>query len=133
MAVSKSFSSCTSDLKHIREFIVESCKPFPFSDEKVNEIVLAVDEACANVIRHGYKMSEAGCLEIVVNHNSDHALIVIKDVCSRITEKDLTPKQHDLCKPGGLGLCLIHYVAEKVRLIPHDGKGNWLELTVKFE
>jgi len=133
MTNKKKFSSCTSELKNIREFVIESCRDFPFSEAKVNEIVLGVDEACANVIRHGYHMSKKGCLEIVISSNDDHALFMIKDVCSQITDKQLTPKEKDLCKPGGMGLCLIHYVAEKVRLIPHKGKGNWLELTVKFK
>lgn len=133
MSNSKTFSTCTTELKNIREFVVDSCRQFPFSETKINEIVLAVDEACANVIRHGYKMSEHGCLEIEISGNDTSALFVIKDVCSQITEQQLLPKEQDLCKPGGLGLCLIHYVAQKVRLIPHKGKGNWLELTVKFE
>jgi len=129
----KTFSSCTSELKNIRQFVVDACRDFPFSEAKVNEIVLAIDEACANVIRHGYHMSSQGCIELVISNDDDHALFVIKDVCSQISNKQLTPKKNDLCKPGGLGLCLIYYVAEKVRLIPHKGKGNWLELTVKFE
>lgn len=129
----KTFSSCTTELKNIREFVVDACRDFPFSESKVNEIVLAVDEACANVIRHGYHMSKKGCIELEISSEDDHALFVIKDVCSQITDEQLTSKENDLCEPGGLGLCLIHYVAEKVRLIPHKGKGNWLELTVKFE
>jgi serine/threonine-protein kinase RsbW len=133
MTNKKKFSSCTSELKNIREFIIDSCRDFPISETKVNEIVLGVDEACANVIRHGYHMSKKGCLEIVISSDAEHALFMIKDVCSKITDQQLTPKKEDLCKPGGMGLCLIHYVAEKVRLIPHKGKGNWLELTVKFE
>lgn len=133
MAISKTFSSSPLELKAIREFVLDSCHQFPFSEAKINEIVLAVDEACANVIRHGYKMSEQGRLEISVSSDQQHALFVIKDVCAQISEQDLQPKSQDLCQPGGLGLCLIHYVAEKVRLIPHKGKGNWLELAVKFE
>ena len=133
MTNKKTFSSCTSELKNIREFVIDSCRDFPLSEAKVNEVVLGVDEACANVIRHGYHMSKKGCLEIVISSDDDHAQFIIKDGCSQITDKQLTPKQEDLCKPGGMGLCLIHYVAEKVRLIPHKGKGNWLEMTVKFE
>ncbi|WP_350431939.1 ATP-binding protein [Shewanella sp. H8] len=128
----KTFSSCTSELKNIRGFVVDACHDFPFSEDKVNEIVLAVDEACANVIRHGYHMSNKGCLELEISSGDDHALFVIKDVCSQITGKQLTPPENDLCEPGGLGLCLIYHVAETVRLIPHNGKGNWLELMIKF-
>lgn len=133
MACSKKFSSSPTELKEIREFILESCANFRFNEDKTNEIVLAVDEACANVMRHGYKMSVNGRLEIIVSSDDKHALFVIKDACKQITDQELQPKQKDLSKPGGLGLSLIHYVAEKVRLISHRGKGNWLELTVKFE
>ena len=133
MSNSKTFSTNTSELKNIRQFVDDCCRQLPFSEFKINEIILAIDEACTNVIRHGYHMSKEGFLEITISADDDQALFVIKDVCPKISEQQLTPKEKNLCDPGGLGLCLIHYVAEKVRLIPHKGKGNWLELTVKFE
>ncbi len=129
----KTFTSCTSQLKCIREFVADACHSFAFSEQKTNDVVLAIDEACANVIRHGYKMCDQGCVIIDISLQGDNAIFLIKDNCPQITEQKLQPVEHDLCEPGGLGLCLIRSVADQVRLIPHGGKGNWLELTIKLE
>ena len=132
--ISKQFSSCTEDLEQVRSFVASTCEGLPFSEAKRNEIVLAIDEACANVIRHGYKMSKQGKVCIEIEARNDYVIFVIKDTCKKIAENDLQPtKSEDLCKPGGLGLCLIHHVANSVRLLRHKGQGNWLELTVNFE
>ena len=132
MTEEKSFTSCTSELKQIRDFVESTCANSPFSSDKLAATVLAVDEACANVIRHGYDMDKSGCISLVITLNDDHAVFTVKDTCSEISDHTIRPKKKSLKEPGGLGLHLIHTVAESVRLVPHEGCGNWLELIVSF-
>lgn len=127
------FSSCTSQLKSIREFVEQQCDALPFDDDKKAMVILAIDEACANVIRHGYKMSSAGCLSVEYKAEASHAVFTIKDNCQPICEQVLAPKPENLQQPGGLGMQLIHMVADSVRLVPHEGGGNWLELKIPLE
>src|ERR1051326_3273336 len=46
--------SSTENLSMIREFVVGIGQSAGFSDSEVAKLVLAVDEACANVIEHAY-------------------------------------------------------------------------------
>ncbi|NPV02761.1 MAG: ATP-binding protein [Brevinematales bacterium] len=44
----------TDSLSRIREFVLSFAKEQGFSDDKLGEIEMAVDEAATNVIRHSY-------------------------------------------------------------------------------
>ena len=132
MTVEQSFTSCTSELRQIRDFVEKVCESSPFTNDKLAATVLAVDEACANIIRHGYEMDKTGCINLTITLNADHAVFLIKDTCAEISDNTIRPKKKSLKEPGGLGLHLIHTVAESVRLVPHTGCGNWLELIVSY-
>lgn len=47
--------SNTRVLGIIRHFVTSLARQMGFEDEAVDQIELAVDEACANVVRHAYK------------------------------------------------------------------------------
>ena len=49
-----------SYLSQIRDFIENIGRRYKFSDKIVNSFKLVVDEACTNVIRHGYRDVKGG-------------------------------------------------------------------------
>ena len=57
-------SSCPSKMADVRAHIRASAKAAGFSDEWIEKLVLAVDEACTNIIRHAYNHREDGKIEI---------------------------------------------------------------------
>ena len=44
--------STTANLSKIREFMKETAHECGFSDDVIGKIILAVDEACTNIIKH---------------------------------------------------------------------------------
>jgi serine/threonine-protein kinase RsbW len=50
-----SVNSNTDNLSHIREFTRTSAEKAGFSEDTIGKIILAVDEACTNIIKHAYK------------------------------------------------------------------------------
>jgi len=48
--ISKRIASRTESLVEVREFIDAAARAFGFSEEDVASIILAVDEACTNII-----------------------------------------------------------------------------------
>ena len=127
-----SCKSCTTELKTIRHAVKQACLDFNFDEAKTNAVVLAIDEACANVIRHSCKFSEEFELSIKINQNDGYGIFLIIDNCAALSPDTLQPCQHDLLKPGGLGLQLINQVMDSVTLLDHAGPGNWLELKIKL-
>lgn len=120
--------SCTSKLCSIRADVREACLEFGFPDPDINSIVLAVDEACANVIRYGYKYCNNGSVKLQIFAADGEAVFHIIDQCPEICEADITAKPVVDEQPGGLGLHIIHQVMDRVHLIEGNASGNTLEM-----
>src|SRR5687768_4996426 len=112
--------NCTKqNLKLIRDFVTEYLRALSLSDILLNQIVLAVDEICANLIIHA-------------NHEDPKKHIVIKIL--RVQEDTLKFEISDeglafersnykepdieenirLGKKGGVGIALVNRIMDKV-------------------
>ena len=97
--------------------------------DRRSEVVLAVDEACANAIRHAYRGREDGEVEMVLGLTPEWIQIIVSDEgtpcpeeCSEFKPIE-RPEDHELV-PGGLGVKLIHEVFDEVRFCPGTSRGN---------
>jgi phosphoserine phosphatase RsbU/P len=100
-----------------------------FDDATAQDIVLAVDEACANVIVHGYRGQDGGGIRLTVYRLADGIRILIADDAPAITLADIQPRDLETVAPGGLGTHLIRAVMDEIRyLTPPETDGNVLEL-----
>ena len=52
------FSSHTGNLALMRKFVRGFLDAFPFSEKERTLMVLGVDEACTNIIRHAYHLQD---------------------------------------------------------------------------
>ncbi|TDF37273.1 ATP-binding protein [Alteromonadaceae bacterium M269] len=127
-----SCKSCTSQLHQIRKTVKRACAEMAFDDEKTNSVVLAVDEACANVIRHSCNFSDKFKLKIEVYEEDGYGVFVISDNAPPISACAIEPKKIEQLEPGGLGLHLIYHVMDEVELMPPQGEGNRLKLSIKL-
>ena len=92
-----------------------------FSEEETQFVILAVDEACANVIRHAYQGSEDGVILINCREPPDGIEFLLTDF-SKPADSSCWPKRSlDEMKPGGLGIPLIHAVMDQVEYRRGDG------------
>jgi anti-sigma regulatory factor (Ser/Thr protein kinase) len=100
-----------------------------FDPEQRDKLVLAVDEACTNVIRHAYGSS--GCDErivIAINIGPERFEIAIRDFGSPADPATFRGRDLSEVRPGGLG---IHFIKSAVDQIEYDnppGGGTRLKL-----
>jgi serine/threonine-protein kinase RsbW len=67
-------------LNEFREFIKNHCATIPgMSDEMLYDLQLAVDEACTNIISHGYAGLDPGSIILDLEIDSDRILISLTD------------------------------------------------------
>jgi sigma-B regulation protein RsbU (phosphoserine phosphatase) len=128
------FSSQSAQLQRVRNEIRAVCTQYLCSNECVDHIVIAVNEACANIIEHAYG-GECDA-EIVLRIFRDGQALVFHLIDhARPSDKDcLRPRAIDLSRPGGLGVVLINEVMDDVRFLecaPADG--NVLEMRKRIE
>jgi serine/threonine-protein kinase RsbW len=90
-------------------------------DGVVEDVRLAVTEACTNVVRHAYEEGE-GAIDVVVRSRAETLEVVISD-----EGRGMGPSP-DTRGPG-LGLPLISALADKVELRPGGHGGSRLAMT----
>ena len=105
-----------------------------FSSDVVDQLSLAVDEACTNVIRHAYGPSKSGPVDISVDVDSDRFTVTIRDEGDSIdldtySEPDLN-KSVQKRKGGGFGVHIMRRLMDLVEYEKH-GKFNEVHL-IKF-
>lgn len=118
-------------LKIIRAAIGHICETMGFSSDEGNNITLAVDEACSNIIKHAYGGATDQVIEMICSVHGDRVEILLKDVGKTVSAESIKSRQLDDIRPGGLGVHLIRSVMDIVKYEHQPTGGNLLQL-VKF-
>lgn len=132
------FPAETRQVELIRRLARKTASEIPTVDtDTANDIALALDEACNNVVRHAYGSQEkVGQIEAEIRFSSRDITIILKDEGEggRLFNPDpFKPldiqalRQHP--KAGGLGLHLIRKIMDEVHYERKEGKQN--QLTMK--
>ncbi len=111
------FPAVEGKLPDIRDFIESVLQETPFRRKDITGIMLAVEEACTNIIRHAYLMGE-GVLRIRVSLYSDRFQISLFDTgrsfdFESASEPDLK-RYIKTGRKGGLGIYLIRKITDQV-------------------
>jgi anti-sigma regulatory factor (Ser/Thr protein kinase) len=125
--------SNTGDLPPVREQLREWLAEQPWTESQVAEIVLAVDEALTNVIRHGYSGRADQSIEFTAERFKDEggegAVICIRDYGRQVELSKICGRDLDEIRPGGLGVHLIKAMMNEA--VYEHAPGGGLRLTMK--
>jgi serine/threonine-protein kinase RsbW len=114
-------------LSEFREFIKERCAGLPrITGEVLYDVQLAVDEACTNIISHGYADMDAGSIILDLEIHPDKLIVSLTDF-GHSFEPSSTPIP-DISAPieerelGGFGLFFIQQsVDDMTYRVTEDG------------
>ena len=93
-----------------------------------DRLVLAVDEACSNIIRHGYGGDGRGDISLALQRCAGVLTFSLCDGAPAVDPARLRARPLGECRCGGFGVALIDEVMDDWRLEPVDGGGNRLIL-----
>lgn len=125
--------ACSTELCGIREQVRDICTQLGYETGDIDCITLAIDEACANVIRHAYKDRTDGRFILEVYRDDGMVVFKLQDFADPVDRDCFKPAGDNLLQPGGLGLTLIHKVMDTVTLLPPPPNvGNLLEMRKKL-
>jgi len=122
-------------LEIFRNFIIECCTKYSIPGEVVLDLKLAVDEACANIIEHGYKGMDPGSIILSFWIEPDRILVQITDF-GQVFEpvEGLKPDMEAALNNddmGGIGLYLIYQIMDNIDY-QVSVEGNTLTFTKCF-
>jgi serine/threonine-protein kinase RsbW len=128
--------SRTENLTTVREFISSAVEEVHAPQDIAGDIVLAVDEACTNIIKHAYKFSPDGDITIVFKYSENKVVVKITDHGAPFSPDTVpTPdlkKYFEEKRVGGLGMYLMKSLMDDVNYKSVPGKYNQVLLTRKL-
>jgi serine/threonine-protein kinase RsbW len=125
--------SRTDNLSEIRDFVYNAASEAGFLSEVIENIILAVDEACTNIIKHAYRSYPEGEITINIKYTNKKFTILIIDYGApfrpeTIPDPDLQ-KYYQQHRIGGLGMYLMKSLMDEVKYISVPGKYNQVMLS----
>lgn len=124
--------SRTENLVEVRKITEDIALSLGFSEDSIGKIILAVDEACTNIIKHAYHFSSEGEIIISFYFDGNKLTISIQDYGShfdpeKIPEPDIK-EYYKQKKSGGLGMFLIKKLMDEVKYSTTSGNLNQVTL-----
>lgn len=121
-------------LRLVRAVVGEAATLCGCSENCVRDIVIAVDEACQNVIRHAYQCSPDGEILIDIRREGDRIAFNVIDFAEPVDLSKVKPRSLEEVRPGGLGIHFISQCMDDARFRPPpDGAGNRFWMVKRIE
>jgi len=128
------FAARAAELKRIREAVRGSLEGCGCSAKSSADIVLAIDEACQNIIRHAYHGDSDNAIELEVEQKGDELVFSLADQAPAVDPSLVKPRELDDIRPGGLGTYFIRRVMDEVEFSrPASGRGNLLKMVRRID
>ena len=123
-------------LQSIRGLVSGYLKGFGYSQDRINEVVLAVTEACSNSIRHAYSGSNKGVLDLTLHSDDSFFEIILQDRGKsanpeQVARRSAKAPDPETLTPGGLGIQLMYEVFDNVEFAPDLDEGNRVVMRLK--
>lgn len=130
-------------LKPLRHGVRQALQKIPCTAECIDRLVLAVNEACMNVIQHAYccnaatppatKKTKTDEIVVEILDNQGTIVCLITDFGKPADPGCLVPRDVRKLRPGGLGVHLIQQVMDEVRFLAAPaGVGNVLKMSKRL-
>ena len=102
--------------------------------DQVESVILAVDEACANSMRHAYKYKPDGVVELTMRVVGNVAEVVVRDFGKPAKPKTCegpTEFTRECLPRGGFGTRFIQAAFDEVEFSPGKRRGNRVRMRLQ--
>ena len=103
----------------------------PVSEETLNDLKLALTEACTNSVRHAYRQERGGTVEIAYHLEPDRLVVEVADDGEGFQPSEVEAGDNGDLSEGGLGIAIIRAIADEVEIGERESGGSRLRF-VKF-
>jgi len=125
-----------SYLTQIRDFVEHIGKKYHYHDKVINSFKLVIDEACTNIIRHGYRDIKNGEITIkAIVRRLSLTIVIVDQGTSYDPQQANTPdlaNYVNIGKKGGLGILMMRKLMDNLQYSVTE-RGNEFRLTKNRE
>jgi serine/threonine-protein kinase RsbW len=126
-----------SDLKQLaamRQLVRQACRAVwgvTGSEEAINQVELAVDEAAANIVLHAYEGEPGRPIELVVEIDPEEVAISLYHCGRDFDQTAVVPPSFDGGREHGFGVYLIHQLVDQVTYLHNEQGRSGIRLVKK--
>jgi sigma-B regulation protein RsbU (phosphoserine phosphatase) len=124
------FPAQAAQMRSVRARLRETLDEQAVGPEMRDRLVLAVDEACTNIIRHAYcECGNDDTISLLLKRERDMLVFELRDDAPTVDPGKIDARDLGDCRPGGLGVPFIRALMDDWRLQPGPGGcGNVLRM-----
>lgn len=127
------FPARAAALKDIRQEVQAALVTQGLGEAVVRDVVLAVDEACQNIVRHAYGGKGEGDILVELRREGEQLVALLRDFAEPAGPDVIRDREPDPERIGGLGVHLMRTVMDEVALLaPDSGRGNVLRMVKRI-
>ena len=125
--LAEQFKASAGELKQIRHKIMQVAEEVDFDQACCQQIILSLDEAITNIIRHAYKNIKDGEIELEIKKQNKTLVFYLRDFAPEVYDSSIRPRDLSNPLPGQMGINFIDTVMDSWEFAtPKDGYGNLL-------
>jgi len=123
------FAATSGQLKPMRDAALAAVLAQGADAELANNIVLALNEACMNVIQHAVPGSAGAQISVELLRQEGTLIVHVLDDAAPVDVSTVEPRDLDDVRPGGLGVHFMREIMDQVEFLPPPaGFGNFLRM-----
>ncbi|MGB0908767.1 MAG: ATP-binding protein [Nitrospirales bacterium] len=123
------FPAQAKALGETRDKVRIALSQYGCSQDIIDDVVLAIDEACQNIIRHAYGNETNEQIAMQIQRQEDGLIITLRDYAPLIESDCMKPRNLEDIRPGGLGCHFIQQIMDNVSIKnAPEGNGNILQM-----
>jgi len=122
--LSHKFFSRPDQLKSVRAKVTAAVSSCGCIGNTIQDFVIAVDEACQNIIRHAYQGQPDGEIILEIYKENDDIVVLLRDFAHTVDPELIKPRDLDDVRPGGLGTHFMREVMDEVIFLPPPQEGG---------
>jgi anti-sigma regulatory factor (Ser/Thr protein kinase) len=123
------FRAHAERLGPVRALVKRAAQSFGCDESLCDKLVIAVNEACMNVIQHAYRGTDAGEIALEIRSNGTQVIFRLEDEADPIDLESVRPRDLADLRPGGLGVHFIREIMDTCEMGHLERRrGNFLEM-----
>jgi anti-sigma regulatory factor (Ser/Thr protein kinase) len=117
-----------SALQEMRHRLADALAEMELPKVEQEALVLAVNEACMNIIQHAYRETPGKAIRLRMSREPGRLRFSIEDDAPCIDPDCVKPRDLSDVRPGGLGVHFIREIMDEMHFHTCGQRGNRLEL-----
>ena len=132
--LAQDFPANAPTLAEMRDAVWAACRAGGCDEAQAEWWVVAINEACMNIIQHGYHLAADRQLRIELLADETMLMAILSDNGETVRLEDLRPRELDELRPGGLGVRFMRELTDTMAYLPPgDGWRNRLQMTKRLK